>query len=149
MKMLWVGIFIVAVIALLAVVFYPRSDNSYMQTNEDSGLGQEETSQEANEVPNDSEIPADTVVETDAPDVKEEITLSVLATHDSKSDCWIAYDGKVYDITKFLPVHPGSSAAIEPYCGTAEEFENAFTKKHGTSKISMLQKQGELQGDLA
>jgi len=73
--------------------------------------------------------------------------LSALSVHSSQSDCWIGYNGKVYDITSWLPVHPGSAAAILPYCGTSKEFTDAFTKKHGTSKVSKLMKVGILIGD--
>lgn len=77
----------------------------------------------------------------------EKISLTELANHNSLEDCWIAYKGKVYDITSFLPRHPGSAGAILPYCGSATEFEQAFTKQHGTSKVSMLMKVGTFIGD--
>ena len=83
---------------------------------------------------------------TSTPSAKS-ILLSELSNHDSKSDCWVAYDGKVYDITSFLPKHPGSSARIEPYCGTADEFKQAFEKQHGKSKVSNLMRMGVLMGD--
>lgn len=76
------------------------------------------------------------------------ISLSELAKHNSRSDCWIAYKGIVYDITSFLPKHPGGITTISPYCGTASEFENAFTKKHGTSQVNKLVKEGKNMGNL-
>ena len=27
--------------------------------------------------------------------------------HKSNDDCWMALNGKVYDITKYIPYHPG------------------------------------------
>lgn len=75
------------------------------------------------------------------------ITLSELANHDSLNDCWIVYDGKVYDITDYLPRHPGSAEKILPYCGSATEFENAFVRQHGTSKVSLLMKVGVFIGN--
>lgn len=75
------------------------------------------------------------------------VTSSELITHNSQSDCWVAYDGKVYDITSFLPNHPGGIDRILPYCGTADEFQNAFTKQHGISKVKMLMTVGVLMGD--
>jgi len=50
-------------------------------------------------------------------------------------------------VTSFLPRHPGSAGAISPFCGTSEEFAKAFTKQHGTSKVSNLMKVGTLIGD--
>ncbi len=77
----------------------------------------------------------------------QETSLSELSTHNSLSDCWVAYDGKVYDITSFLPNHPGGINRILPYCGTMDEFQNAFTKQHRTSKVKMLMTVGVLMGD--
>ena len=34
-------------------------------------------------------------------------SLEEVAAHNSAKDCWIAVDGKVYDVTKFLDSHPG------------------------------------------
>lgn len=76
------------------------------------------------------------------------ISLSELSAHNERADCWIGYKGKVYDITDFVPKHPGGASKITPYCGTASEFEKAFTKQHGTSQVSKLVKEGTLMGDL-
>lgn len=43
--------------------------------------------------------------------------LQELANHNSRSDCWIVYEGKVYDITPFFGSHPGGDAVMLPYCG--------------------------------
>ena len=78
----------------------------------------------------------------------QEITSSELPIHNTQQDCWIAYEGKVYDITAWLPKHPGSAQAIAPYCGTSSEFEVAFTQQHGTSKVQKLMQEGIYKGDL-
>jgi cytochrome b involved in lipid metabolism len=75
------------------------------------------------------------------------ISKETLAKHNKQSDCWVGYGGKVYDITSFLPNHPGSARAIAPYCGTSEEFTSAFTKQHGKGKVKMLMNVGVLIGD--
>ena len=75
------------------------------------------------------------------------INLLDLALHNKATDCWVGYSGKIYDITSFLPGHPGSAGAISPYCGTSKEFTDAFTKKHGTKKVGLLMKVGVLIGD--
>jgi len=38
---------------------------------------------------------------------------------------------------------------ISPLCGSAGDFESAFTAKHGTSKVGVLESQGVLMGDYA
>ncbi len=79
-------------------------------------------------------------------DTGGKITLSELAIHNKQSDCWVVYKGKVYDLTSWLPIHPGSPEAILPYCGNTG-FEKAFTDKHGTSKVEKLMKEGVYKGE--
>ncbi len=76
------------------------------------------------------------------------ITRTELAKHNTQPDCWIGYKGTVYDITNWLPRHPGSAGAIAPYCGTADEFASAFNKQHGTSREVRLEKEGVKEGSL-
>lgn len=76
------------------------------------------------------------------------VTAEELSKHNSQQDCWIAYKGKVYDLTSFLPKHPGSAAAISPFCGTSEEFESAFEGMHGTSNVPVLMQEGIYKGEL-
>ena len=86
------------------------------------------------------------------PEVVEEesgVTETELSMHDSESDCWIGYEGKVYDITDWLPKHPGSALVIEPYCGTSDDFESTFIGKHGKSKVEKLMQEGIYKGDLS
>jgi cytochrome b involved in lipid metabolism len=45
------------------------------------------------------------------------ITKDVLAEHSTKDDCWTAISGKVYDITKYIPRHPGGDEILLA-CGT-------------------------------
>jgi len=54
---------------------------------------------------------ANTSTNTSLPPVETPsgISLEELAVHNTRYDCWVAYNGKVYDITTFLPVHPGSA----------------------------------------
>ena len=75
------------------------------------------------------------------------IPIATLAQHASASDCWIAYKGKVYDMTSYLDRHPGGTNAIARYCGSASEFEQAFTRQHGTSKAGLLVKVATFIGD--
>jgi cytochrome b involved in lipid metabolism len=35
-----------------------------------------------------------------------------VAKHASPEDCWIVVNGKVYDLTKFAPDHPGGASSV-------------------------------------
>jgi len=41
-----------------------------------------------------------------------------LAKHNTPEDCWVAIDGKVYDVTKFLSQHPGGEKVLYDLGGT-------------------------------
>lgn len=47
---------------------------------------------------------------------KKPRAMSEVAKHASASSCWLVIDGKVYDVTKFIPFHPGGSAILQG-CG--------------------------------
>jgi len=77
------------------------------------------------------------------------VSQSELSAHNSESDCWIAYENNVYDLTNYLPKHPDGGESIAEYCGSSDDFEVAFVAKHGKSKVEMLLKEGVFKGELA
>lgn len=40
-----------------------------------------------------------------------------IAKHDSRDSCWVIVHGKAYDVTDFLPEHPGGPKIILKYAG--------------------------------
>jgi putative hemolysin len=48
---------------------------------------------------------------------KANYSLSQIAQHNSASDCWLAINSKVYNVTEFINSHPGGSAILQG-CGT-------------------------------
>ena len=48
-----------------------------------------------------------------------EIALTELAAHSDKGDCWMAHNGKVYDVTKFLEDHPGGPEIMLEHAGAS------------------------------
>lgn len=65
-----------------------------------------------------------------------------LAEHDRRDSCWKAIDGKVYDVTRYLPEHPGGAAVPLAWCG--KEASAAWRNKrpgqaHGPSAALLLQ----------
>jgi len=56
-------------------------------------------------------------------------TLADVAKHHSAASCWTAINGKVYDVTSWIPQHPGGQAHILALCGT--DGSDAFNGQHG------------------
>ncbi|OIO66450.1 hypothetical protein AUJ68_00830 [Candidatus Woesearchaeota archaeon CG1_02_57_44] len=139
-----------AVVALVGGVVFLRADAprappptaTTEKTNAypDMPSGGMQRDQAPPSVPDDASI--------SAPSSGPAVTMAELATHNSQEDCWVGFEGKAYDITAFLPNHPGSAEAIAPYCGTEKEFTAAFTGKHGMGKIDVLMQEGIYQGDI-
>lgn len=55
--------------------------------------------------------------EPDGEDSGNVITLDELAEHDSADSCWKAIDGRVYDITSYVPNHPTPEHVLTEWCG--------------------------------
>ena len=72
-------------------------------------------------------------------------------TDATRGSCYVSYRGNVYDITQFLPDHPGGDDIIMKYAGQdvgavmADESEHV----HSRSAYDMMEeyKVGELGGD--
>jgi cytochrome b involved in lipid metabolism len=56
-----------------------------------------------------------------------------IALHNTKADCWLIINSKVYDVSGYLKLsaHPGENGTITPYCG--KEATQAFDTKDKTN----------------
>ena len=61
--------------------------------------------------------------------VLPEITLAQVATHNSRTNCWSAINGSVYDLTSWIPNHPGGEGAITGLCGIDGSIR--YNSQHG------------------
>ena len=52
-----------------------------------------------------------------------------VAAHNSRESCWSTINGNVYDLTSWIPKHPGGEEAILKLCGTDGSAQ--FNNKHG------------------
>jgi cytochrome b involved in lipid metabolism len=75
------------------------------------------------------------------------IDLQTLSKHNAKSDCWIVYNSKVYDITSYISRHPGGTSTITNTCGNTD-FDSTFKGYHGTSYETRLLSVAIYMGDL-
>ena len=64
----------------------------------------------------ESASPAD--VKLNPSSATNKYSLSEIETHNTKENCWLAIDGKVYDVTPYIAdgMHPGKEAILEG-CG--------------------------------
>lgn len=56
------------------------------------------------------------------------ITLDEVMKHNTCTDSWVIYKGYVYDLTEFLPTHPGGMESIMKVSGT--DCTEIFYKTH-------------------
>lgn len=73
-----------------------------------------------------------TRVATDLSGLKGEaaraITMEELSQHNTRFDCWTAYNKKVYNITPYLPYHPGGEEILMQAAG--KDCTELFVKYH-------------------
>lgn len=75
------------------------------------------------------------VVATPQPPVPEPVvpksgySLRDVAEHDSEASCWTAISGSVYDLTSYIPRHPGGERDILRICG--KDGSSLFEREHG------------------
>lgn len=74
-------------------------------------------------------------------------TLDEVAQHNTAGDCWAAVDGGVYDLTRWIGVHPGGQQRILELCGT--DATPKFKLQHERNPRSNAQLASLRIGDLA
>ncbi|KAE8076259.1 hypothetical protein FH972_014922 [Carpinus fangiana] len=55
---------------------------------------------------------------------KKVFNLSQVSEHNTREDCWLIINGKVYDVTKFLEDHPGGDEVL--LSGTGKDATDDF-----------------------
>lgn len=99
-----------------------RSNNSY-QTETDSSTITDGQSTTVNATSGPSESTTNTSAEG--------ITMATITEHNSRSSCWATINGSVYDLTSWIPHHPGGEQAILQLCGT--DGSAKFNRQHGSN----------------
>ena len=135
--------------ATAILLYFSNTNQNTQQTQTAPPVNQEEqTTQTSEEEQAQNNQPEQQTTPSQTTQSSEEITSQELATHNSKTDCWVGYKGKVYDVTNFLNKHPGGANAIAKYCGTSSQFEAGFTSQHGAGKVNTLEKEGIYKGEI-
>lgn len=71
-----------------------------------------------------------------------------VATHNTEDDCWTIIDGKVYDITLYIPRHPGGSTVLLACGGDGTSLFNERTTSEGETVGSGTPHSGGAQSKL-
>ncbi|KAM3269241.1 cytochrome b5 [Capsicum chacoense] len=73
------------------------------------------------------------------PTLTKLFTMEEAAQHNTKDDCWVVIDGKVYDVSSYLDEHPGGDDVVLAVTGqdATDEFEDAG---HSKSARELMEK---------
>lgn len=75
--------------------------------------------------------------------VERKITLEEISKHAVESDCWMAVDGGVFDVTEYVTSHPGGKLIVSG-CGkdASEMFHNRPDREpdHSDEAVEILKK---------
>ncbi|KAG0742635.1 hypothetical protein G6F62_005507 [Rhizopus arrhizus] len=74
------------------------------------------------------------------------VPLEEVQKHNSKDDIWVIIHGKVYDLTQFLPEHPGGQRIILKYAG--KDATDAFDPIHPPDIIQRFLPPEVLKGEI-
>ncbi|KAK2813119.1 hypothetical protein FQN50_000796 [Emmonsiellopsis sp. PD_5] len=74
------------------------------------------------------------------------ISARQIAAHNTANDCWIVVDNQVWDITEFIPEHPGGPSIILKYAG--RDASKAYSDIHPPNVIKDNLPQDRLKGVL-
>lgn len=66
-------------------------------------------------------------------DATEGMTTSEVAQHGNATSCWSIINGNVYDLTSWIPKHPGGEEAILQLCG--KDGSAKFNGQHGGAAL--------------
>lgn len=65
--------------------------------------------------------------------------LADVKSHSTQNDCWSVIDGKVYNLTSYVPRHPGGIDEIVKACGNDGTSLFESQPKHGASAKNQLE----------
>lgn len=79
--------------------------------------------------PEQSATPTKEPSPSPTPTAEPGFTLSEVSQRNTATNCWVAIDGGVYDLTRWIQSHPGGPGAITSLCGT--DGTRQFLGQHG------------------
>lgn len=121
------GAAVTAFLAIATLVFAILSGHSGASSVWGSTVSSESDSEEHDDSDGDSDSTASSGTDSNTP-VASGYTLAEVAERNSPEDCWVAIEDGVYDLTKWIALHPGGEAEIVRLCG--RDGTAAFADEH-------------------
>lgn len=71
---------------------------------------------------------------------KKTYTREEVALHNSEDDCWVIIDCKVYNVTKYISLHPGGASVLKNNAGkdTSVGFQKAKHSRRASDILADL-----------
>ena len=130
------GIIVLAVVVIVLVMQNSASTAPDTATDQSPATSQTQTqNQPQTSAPSETTNPAAggsttvTTTTTTTPPAASGYTMADVAKHATRSSCWTAVNGNVYDVTAWISQHPGGANAILSMCG--KDGSAAFNDQHG------------------
>ncbi|CAK1359262.1 Cytochrome b2, mitochondrial [Cercospora beticola] len=76
----------------------------------------------------------------------DKVSVAEITKHSSAEDCWVVVNGKVYDLSKFAPEHPGGPEMIWKYAG--KDGTETYNQYHSAKLIESELPDSAKLGDL-
>ena len=112
-------IFIIVVVGILGIAVLTKQNNTIAPLDNI----QNNTPSVVSPAPNNTSSPT---INT--------ITGSQVAQHNTRNNCWMIINNKVYNFTNYMNAHPGGASTIIPLCG--KDGTTAFDTKGGQGSHS-------------
>ncbi|QRV72946.1 FMN-dependent alpha-hydroxy acid dehydrogenase [Ceratobasidium sp. AG-Ba] len=83
---------------------------------------------------------------TQTPQAEEQISYQEVQKHNKREDCWIVVRGQVYNVTDFIPKHPGGDKIIVSNAG--KDVTEIFESLHAKGTLEKMLKPSQHVGSL-
>ena len=87
---------------------------------------------------------------TSATGMPQTLSATEVAAHNRPDDCWVVVHGVVYDVTSFLPSHPGGPMLLLPWAGAdaSVPFEETRHSQEARRRLSITLEARALQEEI-
>lgn len=112
------------------VVVENTDSNTVVQTQQEQKTDDDKFDHDTDKNDDDSKpVVTPTPVVTKLAVTVKTFTMAEVALHADTTSCYSVINGSVYDLTTWIPKHPGGERAIKGICG--KDGSDGFNRKHG------------------